>query len=114
MVESNNLYVDLTPELIEKAQKKFDLIANEGCTKKGVLEIDTTVKPDWYDEERFKRAQALTLEHYGAWVNCAVFGLLMFFQLPVCLVLLLATGNGKDSVSLFNRAFNTFLFLDEW
>lgn len=48
----NSLHVDLTPELIEIAQKRIDLIAKEGCTKNGVLEeIDTSVKPIWYDEQ---------------------------------------------------------------
>lgn len=45
----NNLYVELTPELIKEAQRRWDIISNEGCTKNGVSEsINPSVKPDWH------------------------------------------------------------------
>ena len=65
---TNDHVVELTPELIEKAQKRLDFIASEGCTVNGVDEtIDAAVPPNWYDEERFRRGQQLVQKHYTAY-----------------------------------------------
>ena len=64
----NPYFVNLTPELIEKAQKRLDFIASQGSRVNGVDEtIDATIKPDWYDEERFKRSQKLVQKYYAAY-----------------------------------------------
>ena len=46
--------------------------------------------------------------------NSSVIGLLMFLQLPVGLVPLLATGRSRNLPRLFERYFNTFQFVEEW
>lgn len=69
MRDNDPLYVHLTPELIEEAQKRLDFIADEGSVLNGVDEtIDTKVKPDWYDEERFRKGQQLLQKHFTAYV----------------------------------------------
>lgn len=68
-MKKDQFFVDLTIELIEKAQKKLDFIIDEGSTKNGVCEsINPKIKPDWYDEERFKRGQQMYQKHYTAYV----------------------------------------------
>ena len=63
-------FVDLTPQLIGKAQKMLDFISSEGSAVNGVDEtIDTKLKPDWYDEERFRKGQLLAQKHYAAYVH---------------------------------------------
>lgn len=81
MVKKDKLKPNLTPELIEEAQRRIDSIASEGCTKPGVNEeIDTNSIPEWYDEKRFKRAQSLFQEHYTAVLNNQIVGLYVFFN----------------------------------
>ena len=68
-MKNDPLLVRLTPELIEAAQKRLDFIADEGSTKLGVDEtIDASVRPDWYDEQRFKRGQEQLQKHFAAYV----------------------------------------------
>lgn len=69
MKNDDPLFVHLTPELIEEAQKRLDFIASEGSVVLGVDEtIDASVRPDWYDEQRFKRGQELLQKHFAAYV----------------------------------------------
>lgn len=67
MVQDTICEVNLTPELVQRAQKRLDFIAREGCTVNGVDQtIDTSIRPDWYDEERFRRGQELLRKYYTA------------------------------------------------
>ena len=67
MTQDTTYRVELTAELVERAQKRLDFIAEEGCTVNGVDEtIDTSIRPDWYDEQRFRRGQELLRKHYTA------------------------------------------------
>lgn len=47
-------------------------------------------------------------------LNISIVGLLVFLQIPVGLVPLLATGKSKNLGKLFNRYFTTLQFVDEW
>lgn len=52
-MKKDDLRIELTADLIEEAQRRLDIIANEGCTKSGVSDsINPNVKPYWY-EQRF-------------------------------------------------------------
>lgn len=114
-MNQKKFYVDLTPELVRKAEDKIDFMAKEGCTKNGALEnVDTSVRPIWYDEARFKRGQAVIKEHYVASANASAAGLLLFLQLPVGLVPLLSTGKSKNSTELFKRYFGAAEYMEEW
>lgn len=61
----SNLDVELTPELVKRAQKRVDYIFSKGSSEPGVSTkiIDTNLKPVWYDEERFKEAQQIAREY---------------------------------------------------
>lgn len=61
----NKFHVELTPELIKKAQERIDYILNEGCVHSGVSDkFDSNVKPEWFDEERLKKAQQIAKEYH--------------------------------------------------
>lgn len=47
-MKKDDLNVELTPELIKEAQRRWDIISNEGCTKCGMSDsINPSIKPDW-------------------------------------------------------------------
>ena len=57
---TNKLHVELTADLIKKAQDHVDHIFKNGSAQPGASEkFDSNVKPEWYDEKRFKNAQKL-------------------------------------------------------
>lgn len=63
----DKFYVDLTPELIKRAQEKLNHIMNEGCVHEGVSDkFDSNAKPAWLDEERYKKAIEITQEYQSA------------------------------------------------
>ena len=63
------LSINLTPELVAEAQRRLDFIIDEGSKVYGIDEtIDVSIKPDWYNEERFKRGQQLLQKHFTAYV----------------------------------------------
>lgn len=59
--------VDLTPELIKRAQAKLDHILDKGTVEPGVSEkFDANQKPEWFDEERYKKAVKIVQEYQTA------------------------------------------------
>lgn len=61
----NKFHVELTPELIRRAQERIDHILSEGCIHTGVSDkFDSNTKPEWFDEERFKKAQEIVKEYH--------------------------------------------------
>lgn len=63
----NKYEVNLTPELIKRAQERLNHILSEGCVNAGVSDkFDSNVKPEWFDEERFKKAQEIAREYHVA------------------------------------------------
>jgi len=111
----NKFHVQITPELIKRAQERIDHIINEGCVHSGVSDkFDSNAKPAWFDEERFKKAQQIAKEFHVPIGNSSLIGLFLVLQLPIGLLPLLATGQSKNVSKLFSRYLNTILHVNSW
>lgn len=108
-------HVELTPELINRAQAKLDHILNEGSVRPGVSEkFDANEKPAWYDEERYKKAAQILRDYQVAVLYSSLAGLFFLLQQPIDLIPILATEQSKNVSKIFNRFVNTIMHFNLW
>lgn len=76
--------------------------------------IDTSKRPQYYDQERFKRAQKICRKYYTNLSLGSSTGLLMLLQVESILVPLLKSGKSRTVEHLYDRYTATAKFVRQW
>lgn len=100
----------------EKLEAAWHLLETEGPKTVGVTAEYNPLKcpPEWYDAERFRKAQLLAKKYYLS-LNIAHFiGNILLVHLPDVLIPVLATGHSATPYMVFMRILSTVVHILSW
>ena len=85
-------------------EERFEILLSEGKQVEATSpNIDINLKPEYFDEESFKRAQKTCQKYYTNISLASATGLLLLVQLESILIPLLKTGRSRTVPDLFDR-----------
>lgn len=88
----------------EKLEKRFEELLSLGKHIEGTSRsVDINVRPNYFDEERFKRAQRVLDKYYANLSMSSSTGLLFLVQLDCIVIPLLKTGKSRTICDLYDR-----------
>lgn len=93
----------------------FRRLINEGKRVEATSSaIDITQKPDYFDQDRFKRAQKTCQKYYTNLSLASSTGLMLLLQIDSILIPLLKSGKSRTVVHLYERYTATAKFVRKW
>lgn len=108
--DSNILTV--SREINPGIKQRLDALLSEGKTVQATsADVDITKRPDYFDADRFDRAQRTCLKYYTNLSLSSSTGLILLLQLESIVIPLLRTGRSRTVVDLYDRYVATVRYI---